>query len=250
VKLGADLGRVQAMAEAGLTPPVLAAGELEDGTPLLVQPLIEGWTPRAPEFNDHLEQVAGMVRTMHHDEGVKGALVPPASQSYREAGRAALADLRRRWEQIKPQVPGVAEFVDAGLARIGEEIERFEGEGPAASHNDICNDNWLLCPDGRLYIVDLDLMSMEDPACDVGALLWWYYPPEARRRFLEVAGYPNDESFQARMQTRMAMHCLRITLPRAGSFDCFDPASYPERLNDFRAALNGDENPQGYWRTL
>ena len=44
----------------------------------------------------------------------------------------------------------------------------------------------------------------------------------------------------------MAMHCLHITLPREGSFDRFDPASFNESLEDFRAILAGEENPQGY----
>jgi hypothetical protein len=48
------------------------------------------------------------------------------------------------------------------------------------------------------------------------------------------------------MQVRMAMHCLNITLPREGSFDRFDPGHYDEALDDFRAILNGKENPQGY----
>jgi hypothetical protein len=44
----------------------------------------------------------------------------------------------------------------------------------------------------------------------------------------------------------MAMHCLDITLPRERSFDSFDPNTYHKSLNDFRAILNGEENPEGY----
>jgi hypothetical protein len=87
-------------------------------------------------------------------------------------------------------------------------------------------------------------MSLDDPALDIGATLWWYYPPAMWQRFLEIAGHANDESFQFRMHVRMAMHCLSITLPREGSFDQFDPASYAESLTDFRAILAGEENPE------
>jgi thiamine kinase-like enzyme len=248
VKLGAELARVEVMGEAGLTPPVLASGRLEDGTTILVQPLVEGRTPRAREFLDHLEQVARMVSAMHQNEGLKGVLPAALSQSYRDAGRAALTQLRERWELYAGQVPDVAGFVNASLERINLWIESFTGEGLVASHNDISNPNWLLTPEGRLYIIDLDLMAMDDSAYDTGALLWWYYPPEARSRFLSIAGYADTEELRGRMQTRMAMHCLRITLPREGSFDTFDPASYPGSLADFRAVLKGEENPQGYWR--
>ena len=87
---------------------------------------------------------------------------------------------------------------------------------------------------------------MDDPAFDLGALLWWYYPPDRRGRFLEIAGYRYDDEFKLRMQVRMALHCLNITLPRDGSFDRFNPESYNEALVDFRAILDGGENPQGY----
>ncbi len=122
----------------------------------------------------------------------------------------------------------------------------FKGSGLVASHNDICNANWLLAEDGSLYLVDLDSMSRDDPALDIGATLWWYYPPELRPEFLAKAGYGNDPEFKKRMQVRMAMHCLNIALPRADSFDQFEPASFAEDLIDFRAIFAGQENPQGY----
>ncbi len=122
----------------------------------------------------------------------------------------------------------------------------FKGSGLVASHNDICNANWLLAEDGSLYLVDLDSMSWDDPALDIGATLWWYYPPELRPEFLDKAGYGGDPEFKERMQVRMAMHCLNIALPRPGSFDEFEPASFAEWLIDFRAIFAGQENPQGY----
>ena len=89
-------------------------------------------------------------------------------------------------------------------------------------------------------------MTLDDPAVDIGATLWWYYPPVLRQRFLEIVGYANDESFQFRMRMRMAMHCLSITLPREQSFDQFDPTSFAQELTDFRAILADGENPEGY----
>jgi hypothetical protein len=104
----------------------------------------------------------------------------------------------------------------------------------------------LLTSSGELYIVDLDMMSMDDPADDVGTLLWWYYPPHFRQRFLEIAGYAQDPGFQERIRVRMPLHLLRITLPRGDSFDKWDADSYAEELTDFRAAMEGKDNPQGY----
>jgi len=106
--------------------------------------------------------------------------------------------------------------------------------------------NWRLATGGRIYLVDLEAMSRDDPAHDMGSLLWWYYPPGLRQRFLEIAGHPNDAAFRDRMRVRMALHCLNIILPRADSFDRFDAGSFAGNLADFRAVVEGKENPRGY----
>ena len=61
-----------------------------------------------------------------------------------------------------------------------------------------------------------------------------------------LLGYLDEETFQMRMRVRMAMHCLHIILPREQSFDRFAPATFPVSLTDFRAALAGEGNPQGF----
>lgn len=246
VKLNAHLERALAVAQIGLTPAVLAAGQLEDGTPILVQPVIAGRKPGPKDFQAQLVQSANIVGRLHHDPGIKQALAQTSSDLYRAAGLQMLAQLRRRWEHYKKHVPGIAAFVDEALVQIAEKVESFSGEGLVASHNDICNANWLLTLDGRFYLVDLDMLALDDPANDLGALLWWYYPPSLRGRFLDIAGYADGPVLRARMQARMALHCLSIILPREQSFDQFDAAHFPERLADFRAVLAGEENPAGY----
>jgi thiamine kinase-like enzyme len=246
VKVDAPVERYLAMAAIGLTPPVLAFGQLESGSPVIIQPMITGRKPSRRDYWEQLENVAELICKMHHDPGVKETLPPTPSNLHRDAGLQVLNHIRQRWEVYKPQVPQVAGFVDKSLDYITEQINLFPGEGLVASHNDICNMNWLFAPNGRIYIIDLNSMSLDDPALDLGALLWWYYPPKLRGRFLDMAGYRYDDEFKLRMQIRMAMHCLHITLPREQSFDDFDPKEYDEWLTDFRAILNGEENPEGY----
>jgi len=212
----------------------------------MVQPLISGRRPSQRDYWDQLENVAVVVREMHHVSRIKETLPPASSNLHKDAGLQVLNDIRQRWEFYKPQVSKVAEFVDNSLDYLTRQINLFPGEGLVSSHNDICNMNWLFASDGKIYVIDLDAMSVDDPALDMGALLWWYYPPELRGRFLDIAGYRYDDEFKLRMQIRMVMHCLHITLPREESFDDFDPNEYEEWLTDFRAILNGEENPQGY----
>lgn len=158
----------------------------------------------------------------------------------------SLVLIQEKWQHIKSLVPKEAEFVDESIELLKVKLERLRGSGLVASHNDICNYNWLLSTEGRLYLIDLDSMSLDDPALDIGATLWWYYPPVLRSRFLEVSGFLDDTEFTSRMQVRMAMHCLNIELPRLNSYDKFDPVSFGESLTDFKAVLAGKDNPQGY----
>jgi thiamine kinase-like enzyme len=246
VKVGARVERYLAMAEIGLTPPVLCSGQLESGLSILVQPFMDGRNPSRVDYRHHLESVASQIHTMHNAARLREILGPCSSTLHKDAGQSALKALRRRWDRHRAQVPDDSEFVDGSLKELESEIGQFSSEGLVASHNDICNANWIFASKGNIYVLDLESMSMDDPAFDLGALLWWYYPPELRRSFLEVAGYPYDDQFRFRMRVRMALHCLSITLPREGSFDQFNPACYHASLDDFRAILEGRENPQGY----
>lgn len=246
VKVGLAVERYQAMAEIGLTPPIVACGQLESGTSIIVQPLIRGCHPSRKDYREHLEKVAAIIHTMHNHRRLRETLPLAASRLHKDAGLHALDSLRQKWEHYRAQVPSAAEYVDHSLDELESQIQQLSTEGLVASHNDICNANWLFAGDGNIYVVDLESMSLDDPAFDVGALLWWYYPAELRGHFLEIAGYPYDAEFRFRMRIRMALHCLSITLPRAGSFDRFNAERYDEALVDFRAILDGKENPQGY----
>ena len=241
VKIGVQIARYQALAAMGLTPQVLAAGSLADGASLLVQAYVAGKSPSRREYRLHLAQFAAAVRQLHHNAALQKLLPQAPSNLYAAAGLAALSRLEQKWARCRAQVPQAADFVDHSLGGLRQKIADFQGAGLVASHNDICNANWLVSTDGKVYLIDLESMSL-----DVGATLWWYYPPQLRESFLTEAGYPQDAAFQQRMQVRMALHCLHILLPREQSFDVFDPDDFVQSLTDFRAVLAGEENPQGY----
>jgi len=246
VKLGVQATRYQVVASIGLAPEVLAAGFLRDGTSIIVQPYIAGKRPSRRDYHFYLEQFASAINKIHHSAEDKEILPKVSSDLYSVAGLTSLTRIQQKWERHKSQVPEVADFIDESLDYLRQQVTDFEGTGLVVSHNDICNANWLVSTTGQLYLLDLDSMSIDDPAVDIGATLWWYYPPKLRKRFLSKAGYTNDATFARRMRVRMTMHCLNITLPREQSFDEFDPASFAGSLTDFRAILAGGENPQGY----
>jgi thiamine kinase-like enzyme len=246
IKLDVQVEKYQMVASIGLTPQVLVAGHLEDGTTIIIQPYIVGKRPSQGDYHTRLKQFASAINQIHHNAAVKEVLTEVSSDLYRVAGLEALTRLQQKWDRYKAQVPNVADFIDESLEYLRQQVADFQGAGLIASHNDICNANWIISSTGRLYLIDLDSMSLDDPAVDIGATLWWYYPPELRESFLKETGYTNDTTFQRRMQVRMAMHCLNITLPREKSFDAFDPAAFAGSLTDFKAILVGRENPKGY----
>jgi len=245
VKVGASVERYLAMAEIGLSPPLITYGHLDSGLSIMIQSCINGRKPTRLDYRNRLNEVAEIIRKTHHAR-ITGVLQTVPSSLHKDAGVQALERLCQKWAHFKRQVPLVADFVDESLDTLARQVSQFAGEGLVASHGDICNANWLFTSDGRIYILDFESMSMDDPAADLGALLWWYYPPGLREQFLTMAEYPYDEEFRFRMRIRMAMHCLSITLPREGSFDAFDPGGFSASLRDFRAVLDGKENPEGY----
>lgn len=246
IKVGAHIPRYQVMASLDLTPAIIVSGYLADGTSILVQPYIKGRSPSWQDFRHFLPRIAAVVNKTHHSPALKSTLPTALSETYKDVGLAAVRRIQQKWELYRAQVPMVANDVDEALARLKQEIQGFVGSGLVASHNDICNSNWLIALDGKVYLVDLEAMSLDDPAHDMGSLLWWYYPPELRPGFLKSAGYQYDEAFQNRMRVRMALHCLDIFLPRVGSFDRFNADIFAEELVDFRSVVAGRENPQGY----
>jgi thiamine kinase-like enzyme len=247
VKLESQAARYQAMASIGLTPPILTEGFLEDGTSIMVQTYIEGRTPTRRDYQTHFEDFATALHKVHHSAELKQALPEVSNDNYSAIGLQVLNEIQTRWNKFRSLVPGSADLVDEGIIQLREKVKGFQGTGLVASHNDICNANWIITPDIKLYLIDLDSMSIDDPALDIGAILWWYYPPEMRQEFLEIVGYADDHEFKTRMQFRMAMHCLNIILPRDNSFDSFDPDAFSENLTDFKAIIAGNKNPQGYF---
>lgn len=246
VKLGAEVERYQVMAELGLSPPVVAAGQLEEGISILVQEKVRGQKPQRKDFHQYWMKFAESIRRTHQSERLKQILPKRTSNQHKDVGIEILVEIEARWEQRKSAVLAFTEYVDQSIQSLKAQVSQFAERGLVASHNDVCNGNWLVTAEGAIYLLDYESMSMDDPASDLGAILWWYYPPKMRAEFLRVAGYRNDEEFRNRMRIRMAIHNLNIIIPRSGSFDCFVAERFEADLEDFRAVLAGRENPQGY----
>jgi len=150
VKVGVQVDRYLAMAEIGLTPPVRMHGQLDDGLSVIVQPFIAGRTSSRSDYRNQLIEVAGIIRKMHNDPRVNEVLPVESFNLYKDAGLRALNRLRQKWERYKVQIPKDTEFVDNSLDYLSQQVHTFSGEGLVASHNDICNANWLFASEGKI----------------------------------------------------------------------------------------------------
>ena len=150
VKVGVQVERYLAMAEIGLTPPVILHGQLESGLSVIVQSFITGRKPSQLDYRERLIEVAALIRKMHNSPQMKEVLPAASSNLYKDSGMQALDRLRQKWERYKDQVPTEVEFVEDSLEHLTEQIDQFSGEGLVASHGDICNANWLFASEGRI----------------------------------------------------------------------------------------------------
>jgi thiamine kinase-like enzyme len=246
VKLGAETERYLVMSELGLSPQVVAVGQLEDGMSILVQSQVSGSKPMRKDFHQYWMKFAESIRITHESEELKRILPKRSSDWHKDVGKEILEEIENRWVQYRASVPATAEYVENSIQYLKGQVAKFSESGLVASHNDVCNGNWLVTTAGTIYLLDYESMSLDDPALDLGAILWWYYPPEMRDEFLRAAGYTNDEEFRNRMRIRMAIHNLNIVIPRKDSFDRFEVEVFDTELEDFRAVMDGRENPQGY----
>jgi thiamine kinase-like enzyme len=246
VKLGAQIERYQVISALGLCPRVIEVGTLEDGTTILIQKKIDARRPSRQDFHIHLSRFAEIIGKTHRCEELKRVLPDRGSNSYKTVALDMLSEIIVRWNQHKSKAPTAAGFIDESISRLSAHIQQFRDCGLVASHNDICNANWLVTDEGNIYLIDFESMSQDDPALDLGAFLWWYYPPKFYPEFLKIAGYENDDLFRQRMRIRLAVHCLNIMLPRENSFDIFKTETFEDFLEDFRAVMAGQENPKRY----
>ena len=220
-------------AEAGLAPRVLfwQPGPFElGGQPVIVSeyvaspPLDRAW------FHDHLRQAATLLARLHRDADLTDALEAmdrgQARSDCLAAARGARALLEERLVALaarewSPAVADVLNRLTAHLAWFGARIQpnraAFAGQRVGPVHGDVQRGNWLAGPDGRVYLVDWDKAWLDDPALDVGMLLYWYVDPALWPVFLrEYAtggdARPDVDALLIRARIRYPLHALSLCL--------------------------------------
>jgi len=246
VKLDVQLARYEILGDLGISPKIINSGFLEDGKTIIIQEYVTGHNPSPKDFQTHIYEIATILANVHNSKKLQKVLKKSEIKTYQEAALKAFYEIVDKWEYYKNELSAYTVYIDNSLKQIQSNIYKIEGNNLVSAHNDICMANWLISDNGLVFLVDFESMQMEDPTVDIGALLWWYYPPDMRKTFCDIMKVDYSSALRNRMQIRMAMHCLNIMLPRKDSFDVFDLDWFAMFFDDFKAIMEGKDNPKGY----
>ncbi len=152
-----ELNNHRAAAAAGVTPPLLHVIQPGDCT---VVPFIAGETMHPESIAGHpdrLEKIVAAMRT-YHDKAVFD-------------NEIHVFDMIRQYLSMAQDVgaprPEETDWMLEQGARIEEAMKRDQ---PAftACHNDLLSENFILAPDGKMWIIDWEYGGMCDPYFDLG----------------------------------------------------------------------------------
>ena len=152
-----ELSNHRAAAAAGVTPPLLHVIQPGDCT---VVPFIEGETMHPESIAGHpdrLEKIVDAMRTYHENAVFTNEI--------------RVFDMIRTYHGMQKDVgaprPSETDWMMAQSARIEEAMKR---DAPAftACHNDLLSENFILTPEGKMWVIDWEYGGMTDPYFDLG----------------------------------------------------------------------------------
>ncbi|MCX6371476.1 MAG: phosphotransferase family protein [Actinobacteria bacterium] len=179
-----------AAAAAGVAPPLLHVIQPGDCT---IVPFITGETMHPESLAGHadrLEKVVGAMRT-YHEKAVF-------------AEEVRLFDMVRNYLRMAAQVNAPRPEETDWMLEQGRLIEAaMERDQPAftACHNDLLSENFILAPDGKMWVIDWEYGGMNDPYFDLGDFCV-EHPLSVDEEKLVLTAYCGgmDEHRYARMQ--------------------------------------------------
>ena len=146
-----------AAAAAGVTPPVLRV--IQPGYCTVV-PFIEGETMHPETIADQpdrLRLIVEAVRT-YHDQAVFDNEIRVFDM---------IRDYTRMAAEVDAPHPSETEWMLWVGQRIEKAVQRDEPV-PVACHNNLLSENFILTPQGRMWVIDWEYGGMNDPYFDLG----------------------------------------------------------------------------------
>ncbi len=185
-----ELHNHAAAAATGVTPPLLHVIQPGDCT---VVPFIQSETMHPESLAGHpdrLEKIVAAMRT-YHEKAVFDNEIHLFDM---------IRDYLRMAGDVNAARPEELEWMLAQGRRIEPALERDQ-PAPTACHNDLLSENFLLAPDGKMWIIDWEYGGMTDPYFDLGDFCV-EHPLSVAEEKLVLSAYCGgmDEHRYARMQ--------------------------------------------------
>jgi hypothetical protein len=192
------------LAELGVTPPVLATGELE-GVPYTIQRMITGEEPDRAWFARHVADLADLICRYQRDPALAAILRDDRSREHLTLSAAAMM-----FDDVPPRAGSPFWTGEMLVARAEwrRQADRFPELAPVPVHADPMWANYVVDGD-RMYLIDWDEIDLSDPWRDVGVQLCWHVPADRWPDFLDRYGARLDDELRARIHWWMAFKSLR-----------------------------------------
>ena len=239
LKIPADLRAVPRLAEIGIAPPIVAAGEWL-GQPFLLQEWIAAGPADRAWMRANAPTVVRLMRAYHTDAPLRDALLPTCPGTF-------AAHLAHELDGIETGLAAAAapEFREPPVLQAIARLFARAGDLPHApvipAHGDPNLYN-LLITVGRIYLIDWDAVTLSDPLRDLSLLLWWYVPPSE----WSAALYAYDNGARPIERDLIEWWAARASLRIALWLDAHrrDSGLLRSFLADFLAAESGAPNPK------
>ena len=152
-----ELSSAIAAAKAGVSPEVLVTIQPENA---MVIPFIEGETqhPEAIAASDDLiVKIVDLVKTVH-----TRAIFEPVTDVF-----AMSREYIHKAENVNAFFPHDFKWMMSIVDDIEKAMQR-DKPTDVACHNDLLSENFILAPDGRVWLLDWEYGGMNDPFFDLG----------------------------------------------------------------------------------
>ena len=193
-----ELSNSIAAAEAGVSPEILCVVKPENA---VVIPFIEGEVL-------HPDTVAA-------DDGTIAKIVSTVKRVHEKAlfqNETNVFEMTRKYIRMARDVNAFFPDDFGWMLAISEKIEKAmdrDKPAPAACHNDLLSENFIVDPDGKLWLLDWEYGGMNDPYFDLGDFAV-EHPLSSEQQKLVIETYCGE--FDYHRFCRMMLHQLTADL--------------------------------------
>jgi len=191
-----------ALSVEGITPKLIWTKRVGNGDVLTAQEWLNGRELKPGEMKG--KAVLDILHRIHQSQTLFNMLQKVKGEVYNPMNFLNLyteelsADLKAH-----PLLQDAVRYVKAAAASISDAPK-------SVCHGDVNRKNFLLDNDGRLYLVDWEMVKIADPLSDISMLLTQYVALEDWNGWLEAYGLKMTDDICRRLEWYSMMNCLHI----------------------------------------